>query len=133
MAGQAIPAKYLDLFKKKAFGHLATLMPNGSLQVTPVWVDWDGTYVIVNTARGRQKARNMERDRRVAIEIQDPDNPYRYLAVRGKVAEITEQGADASIDNLSLKYTGNAKYQNRRAGETRVIFKISPEHVSGSG
>jgi PPOX class probable F420-dependent enzyme len=127
-----IPEQYLDLFQKRAFCHLATLMPDGSPQITPVWVDLDGEYVIVNSARGRQKDRNLQRDGRVALEIQDPDNPYRYLLVRGRVVEITEKGADASIDQLAQKYLGLDKYPHRQPGEVRVIFKIKPEHVSGS-
>lgn len=125
--------KYRDLFEKRAFGHLATLMPDGSPQVTPVWVDFDGTYIIVNTARGRQKDRNLRHDGRVAIEIQDPDNPYRYVEIRGRVAEITEQGADESIDRLAFKYTGSPTYQFRQPGERRVIYRIKPEKVSGIG
>ncbi len=130
---QKIPASYRDLFKKRSFAHLATLMADGSPQVTPVWVDYDGEYVIVNTSRGRQKAINMERNGRVAIDIVDPDNPYRYVTIRGRVAEATEKGADQSIDQLSARYTGNPKYQNRTPGEVRVIFKIAPEHVKAQG
>ncbi len=130
MTESKIPQKYLDLFQKKAFAHLATLMPDGSPQVTPVWVDYDGEYVLVNTARGRQKTRNVERDPRVAIEIMDPENAYRFLQIRGQVVEITEEGADALIDHLSEKYTGNPLYQNRRQGEVRVTLKIKPEDVS---
>jgi PPOX class probable F420-dependent enzyme len=84
-----VPADYLDLFSKPAFAHLATLMPDGSPQVTPVWIDYDGTYLIVNAAQGRQKNRNMAKRSRVAIDVIDPDYPYRYLAVRGYVREIT--------------------------------------------
>ena len=127
MADNKIPKKYEDLFKKRAFGHLATLMPDGSPQVTPVWVDYDGEYVLVNTARGRQKDLNMERDPRVALEIQDPDNPYRYLQVRGRVVEVTEEGADQHIDKLAKKYTGNDRYQNHQPGDVRVVYKIEPE------
>lgn len=132
---QALPGleQYRDLFDKRAFAHLATLMPDGSPQVTPVWVDFDGAHIIVNTARGRQKDRNLRQDGRVAIEIQDPDNPYRYVEIRGRVAEITEQGADESIDRLAFKYTGSPTYQFRRPGEQRVIYKIKPEKVSGMG
>ncbi len=129
MARNAIPQKYLYLFKEKAFAHLATLMPDGSPQVTPVWVDYDGEYVLVNTARGRMKTKNVQRDPRVAIEIQDPDNAYEYVQIRGKVVEISEEGADDLIDHLSEKYTGNPVYQNRRAGEVRVTLKIEPEHT----
>jgi len=91
---EVIPAKYRDLFNKKAFASLTTLMPDGSPQTTPVWVDVDGDYVIFNSAKGRQKDRNVRRDPRVAMAIIDPDNPYRYLEIRGKVAEITEQDGE---------------------------------------
>src|SRR5579884_197905 len=82
-----IPEKYRDLFSKRAFAHLATLMPDGQPQVTPVWCDFDGKYVRVNSARGRQKDRNMRRNPNVAMAISDPDNPYRYLEVRGRVID----------------------------------------------
>lgn len=127
MADHGILKKYEDLFKKRAFGHLATLMPDGSPQVTPVWVDYDGEYVLVNTARGRQKDLNMERDPRVALEIQDPDNPYRYVQVRGRVVDVTEEGADQHIDKLARKYTGKDRYQNHQPGNVRVVYKIKPE------
>jgi PPOX class probable F420-dependent enzyme len=127
-----IPEEFQDLFKKRAFAHLATVMPDGSPQVSPVWVDYDGKHLIVNSARGRQKDRNLGREPRVALSLQDPDDPYRWLTVRGKVAEITEEGADDSIDNLAVKYTG-AKYKWRTPGQVRVIYRIEPEHVSHSG
>jgi len=129
----SIPSEFLDLFQKRAFANLATVMPDGSPQVSPVWIMLDGDYLIVNTARGRQKDRNMRRSARVAISIQDPDNPYRYLLVRGRVAEVTEAGADAVIDALAKKYLGADTYPYRRADEVRVTYKIEPEHVSGSG
>jgi PPOX class probable F420-dependent enzyme len=127
---QAIPEQYLDLFQKRAYAHLATLMPDGSPQVSPVWVDLQDGTLIVNSARGRQKDRNMRRDARVAVEIQDPENPYRFLLVRGRVIKITEEGADASIDRLAFKYLGQEKYPNRRPGEVRIIYQIEPEHVT---
>ena len=127
MPAKSIPKNYLDLFSKKAFAHLSTLMPDGSPQVTPVWVDYQDGFVLVNSARGRQKDRNMRRDPRVAIAVLDPDNPYRYVQVRGRVVEITEVGADAHIDKLAFKYLGREKYPNRRPGEIRVIYKIQPE------
>lgn len=133
MAAQPIPNEYRDLFEKRAFANVATLMPDGSPQVTPMWVDYDGTYVLVNTARGRQKDRNLRRDPRVALTIMDPDNPYRYLLIRGRVAEITEQGAVEHIDALAKKYTGADKYQNLQPGEVREIIKIQPEQVTGWG
>lgn len=128
---QTIPSNYQDLFQKRAFGHLATVMPDGSPQVTPVWVDYDGKYILINTARGRQKDLNMQRNPRVALEVLDPDNPYRYLLIRGKVVDATEEGADEHIDKLAKKYTGSDRYQNRRQGEVRVIYKIEPLFVKG--
>lgn len=133
MAVQPIPDKYRDLFQKRAFAHVATAMPDGSPQVTPMWVDYDGTYILVNTARGRQKDRNLRRDPRVALTIMDPDNPYRYLLIRGRVAEITEQGAVEHIDRLAQKYVGTETYQNLQPGEVREIIKIEPKHVLGRG
>jgi len=127
-----LPEKYKDLFSKKAFGNLGTLMPDGSPQVTPVWVDFDGAHLIVNSAKGRQKDRNMRRDARVAITLSDPENPYRYLEVRGRVVEITESGADSHIDRMAKKYLGMDKYPWRQ-GEVRVLYKIQPEHTTTMG
>lgn len=127
----AIPDKFLDLVtKKKAFANLATLMPDGSPQVTPVWIDYANGVLRVNTAKGRTKARNMTTGARVAIAIQDPDNPYRYLQVRGRVKHMTEQGADAHIDALAKKYLGQDKYPYRRPGEVRQIYEIEPTHTN---
>src|ERR1700756_1955886 len=108
----AIPEKYTDLLSpnKKAFAHLATLMKDGSPQVTPVWFDNVDGMIRVNTARGRVKDRNMKVGSRVALSIQDPDNPYRYLQIRGKVVKETEEGADAHIDSLAKKYMGVDSY-----------------------
>jgi PPOX class probable F420-dependent enzyme len=127
---ETIPENFRDLFTKRAFGNLATLMADGRPQVTPVWCDFDGTHVLVNSAKGRQKDCNMRRDARVAIAVSDPDNPYRYLEVRGRVVEITEQGADAHIDRMAKKYFGVDKYPNRQPGEVRVLYKIQPEHTT---
>src|SRR5690242_9471150 len=130
---EPIPEQFKDLFAKTAFAHLATLMPDGRPQVTPVWVDLDGSYVRVNSAKGRVKDKNMRRNKHVALSIQDPDNPYRSLALQGEVVEITEQGADAHIDALAKKYLGKDRYPFRGPGEVRVIYKIRPEKVSTSG
>ena len=130
---EAIPEKHRDLFNKKAFASLATVMPNGHPQVTPVWVDYDGTHVLVNTAKGRVKDRNMKRDPRVSLAIIDPDNPYHYLEVRGRVIDITEQGADEHIDKMARKYLGQDKYPFRQPGEVRVLYKITPEKFSSMG
>jgi PPOX class probable F420-dependent enzyme len=128
----AIPEQYLDLFRKLSFAHVATLMPDGSPQVTPVWIDYDGAYILINTAKGRVKDRNMRRDGRVALSIVDPDDPYRRIQVRGRVADITEAGAKEHIDALAAKYWGNAKPFTHLPGEVRVIFKIAAEQVSGA-
>lgn len=125
-----IPEKFRYLFDKKAFGSLATLMPDGRPQVTPVWCDFDGARVIINSARGRRKDRNVARDPRVSLAISDPDNPYRYLEIRGRVVEITEEGADAHIDRMAKKYLGVDKYPHRAPGEVRVLYKIEPEQFS---
>ena len=125
--------KYRDIFDKKAFCHLATVGRDGRPQVTPVWCDFDGTHVRVNTARGRVKDRNLKANPNVALSAQDPDNPYRYVQVRGRVVEMTEQGADAHIDALAKKYIGKDRYPNRAAGEVRVLVKIAPESVQGMG
>jgi PPOX class probable F420-dependent enzyme len=129
----AIPDNYRDLFQKKAFAHLATIGADGSPQVTPVWVDFDGTHIRFNTARGRVKDKNLRRNPRVALSVQDPDNPYRYMQVRGRVAEITEQGADAHIDALAKKYMNQDKYPYRRPGEVRVLYRILPEKIHTLG
>jgi PPOX class probable F420-dependent enzyme len=129
----AIPDQYRDLFSKRAFASLATLMPDGRPQVTPVWTDLEGDYVIFNSAKGRQKDKNVRRDPRVAMAIIDPDNPYRYLEIRGRVVEIDEAGADASIDKLAKKYLGVDKYPYGQPGDVRVVYKIRPEHVTMMG
>ncbi len=130
---QIILEKYADLFEKQAFGNLATLMNDGSPQVTPVWVDYDGRYVRFNSAKGRVKDKNIRRDPRVSISLQDPANPYRYLEVRGRVVEITENGADDHINKLSQKYLGKPLYPHRQPGEVRVLYKIEPQKVSSMG
>jgi PPOX class probable F420-dependent enzyme len=124
-----IPESHQDLFRKKAFAHLATVMPGGHPQVTPVWVDYDGTYILVNSARGRQKDRNMRRQTKVGLDIMDPDNPYRYLGILGTVVEVTEEGAEQHIDKLAHKYTGAERYANHRPDQPRVIYKIVPDRV----
>jgi PPOX class probable F420-dependent enzyme len=131
-AAGPIPAEYLDLFRKRTFAHLATLMPDGTPHVTPVWVDYDGRFILVNSAAGRQKDLNMEKRRHVAIEIADPDNPNRYLHVRGPVVEISEVGADEHLDRLARRYLGMERYPPswRFPGEVRRIYKIAPTRVS---
>src|SRR5229473_1096189 len=128
-----IPEKFKDLFTKVAFAHLATSMADGSPQVTPVWVDYDGKHVRFNSAKGRVKDKNVRRDPRVSVSLQDPANPYRYLEIRGRVVEITEKGADDHINKLSQKYLGKPVYPYRQPGEVRVTYKIEPQKVSSMG
>lgn len=123
---------YLDLLQqKKAFAGLATIMSDGTPQVTPVWFDYHGGRVRVNTAKGRVKARNLKPRAAVALAIMDPDNPYRYVQIRGRVASATETGADAHIDSLAKKYLGKDQYPFRQPGEVRVMYEIEPVSVSG--
>ena len=131
--GSVIPTKYRDLFEKKAFANLATIMPDGTPQVTPVWVNLDGNDVYINSAKGRLKDKNMRSREKVALSILDPENPYRYLQVRGRVVNVTEIDADAHIDRLAKKYLEVDKYPFRREGEVRVTYRIRPEKVVGFG
>ena len=118
------------LFEKPNFPHLATLMPDGSPQVTPVWVALDGNRILVNTAEGRVKPRNVRRDARVAISVVDQENPYSSAFIRGRVVEVTQEGAEDLIDKLAKKYMGQDKYPWRQPGERRVTLVIEPEHVA---
>ncbi len=134
MASTTIPEKFLPvLTEKKALAHLATVMADGSPQVTPVWFLYDKGRFIVNTARGRIKDRNMTRNARVALSIVDPENPYAHLAVRGTIVRATEEGAAANIDLLAKKYLGKDKYPFGQPGEVRVIYEIQPTSVAGMG
>src|SRR6516225_8664838 len=129
----SIPENYMDLFRKPAFGVLTTLMPDGSPQTQPVWVDFENGEVIVNSALGRQKDKNMRRDPRVAVTLMDPDNPYRYLEIRGRVKEITQDGAGEHIHKMAKKYLRQDKYPWARQGEQRVLYKIEPEKANTRG
>jgi PPOX class probable F420-dependent enzyme len=129
-----IPASHTDLLKeKRALAALATLNADGSPQVTPVWVDFDGSNVLVNTAMGRVKTKNLEREPRVALTVIDPENPYRHLGLQGRATEITESGADAHIDKMAKKYLDKDTYPFRASGEVRVIVKIAPSKVYTMG
>ena len=128
-----IPQAYRDLLDKKSFAHVATIGADGAPQVTPVWIDREGEYIRFNTARGRVKTNNLERSPKIALSIQDPENPYRYIQVRGRVAEVTEKGADAHIDALAKKYLGQDRYPYRKAGEVRVTVKVMPEKIQSMG
>jgi PPOX class probable F420-dependent enzyme len=111
------------------FALLATANKDGSPQVTPVWIDFDGTYVLVNSEQRRRKTRNVKRNPRVAVTILEPGNPYQYMEIRGRVAEVTTDGAAAHIDKMAKKYLGQDKYPYNQPDDVRVIFKIEPERV----
>ena len=115
----------LALLNEAHLAHVATVMPDGSPHVTAVWVDTDGEHILINTAKGRQKYRNLERNPAIGVSIADCSDPYRTLSVRG-LAQIVQEGADAHIDRLAKKYTGAERYQNRRPGEERVTIRITP-------
>jgi PPOX class probable F420-dependent enzyme len=129
-----IPEKFRDLMEtKKAFANIATVMTDGSPQVTPVWFDYTNGKVRVNTAKGRVKSRTMTEGAKVALAIMDPDNAYRYIQVRGTVARATEDGADRHIDSLAKKYLDKDTYPFRQAGEKRIMYEITPESVDTMG
>ncbi|HVY55209.1 MAG TPA: PPOX class F420-dependent oxidoreductase [Thermodesulfobacteriota bacterium] len=113
----------------KNFAALSTLMPDGSPQVSIVWVDADDEHILINTAEGRIKPKNVRRDPRVAVAIADSENPYRQAMVRGRVVDLTHEGAEEQVDTLAKKYIGQDKYPWRSPDEKRVILKIKPEHV----
>ena len=125
-----LTANSIRLIEGKNIAHLATLMPDGSPQVTPVWIDHEGDVVLVNTAMGRVKQRNISRDHCVAVSITNQDDPYDKALIRGRVIAQTFQGAEAHIDKLAKKYTGASKYQKSLPDENRIILKIEPIKVS---
>lgn len=127
------PASHADIIDGKNLAHVATLMPDGSPQSTPVWIDREGDLIVFNTAEGRQKARNLDRDGRVALSIHDASNPYRYIQIRGKVVEKTFVGADAHIDKLAKKYLGVEVYPGHAPDQKRVIYRVRPEHIQTMG
>ena len=130
----AIPEKYLDLVtQKKAFAHLATILSDGSPQVTPVWFDYTNGVIRVNTAKGRVKARTLRDGAKVAMSILDPDNAYRYIQIRGHVSRVSEDGADAHIDSLAMKYLGKDKYPYSQPGDVRVMYEITPDATQAMG
>lgn len=124
---------FRKLLQEPAYCQLATLMPDGSPQVTQVWVDTDGEQILVNTAQGRQKELNVRRDPRVAVNVVDPTNAWRLAMVRGRVVDVTTAGADQLIDQLAKKYLNEDTYPFRRPEEVRVTLKILPERINEIG
>lgn len=124
-----IPDSHRELLTGPVYVQLATHMPDGSIQVNPVWCSFDGERVWINSAKGRVKDKNIRANPSVTIFAGDPQNPYRWLEVRGVVDEITEVGADAHIDDLAELYLNQRPYPFRQEGEERVIYKIKPQRV----
>ena len=119
------------LLTDKNYAHVATLNKDGSPQVSPVWVTYDGTHVIINSEQKRLKVRNLKRDPRVSLSVQDGANPYSYVEIRGNVVEITEKGGAEGIDWFAKKYLNLDDYPGNKPGDVRVVIKILPEHVAG--
>ena len=118
-----------EFLATRCYVHLATLMADGSPQVSPVWVETDGDLIVVNSAAGRVKDNNIRRDARVALSATHPDDPFRALMIRGRVVKVAEEGAEEGIDRLARKYIGSDRYEWRRSGEVRVAYYIQPETV----
>jgi PPOX class probable F420-dependent enzyme len=125
-----VPDEWKAVLQKPVFVHLSTLMPDGSPQASPVWVDIDGDELVINTAQGRRKDQNMKRDGRVALSVTDPDQPYKALMIRGKVSKVVTDGAEEHIDKLAKKYLGKDKYPFRKPNEKRIVYRVTPESVS---
>ncbi len=128
-----IPDTYADLLHASGFAHLASLGPDGAPQSHPVWYDWDGQDLNISTTKNRQKYRNVRRDPRVAVSILDPDNPYRYLELRGEVTHIEDDPDKAFIDRLAKKYLDRDEYPHKDPGAERVIIHIAPRHAASMG
>ena len=133
MAIPTIPDSHKPLLERPIIGNLATMLPGGLIQVNPVWVDYDGTYVRFNSAEGRQKDKNIKKNGIATVLLVDPENPYYWVEIRGRVVEITPEGAEAQIDSLAKKYLGAASYPWRREGEVRLTYKIQPERINTVG
>lgn len=133
MAADVVPRSHLDLLDKPGFAHLASLGPNGEPQSHPVWYDWMDGHLRISTTKDRQKYRNVTRDPRVSASIQDPENPYRYVEVRGRVVGIEDDPEKKFIDYLAGKYLGEEEYPNKQPDAERVIITIDPEHAATMG
>ena len=135
MSLKKIPEFHSDLIgdESPAYAYLATIMQDGTPQLTPVWFNTDGEYILINSAKGRVKDKNMRSRPQVALVIHDPKNPYRYIQVRGVISEIKGEGARQHINDLALKYTGKAGFTIKDPDEVRLIYKLIPENVHVSG
>ncbi|MBW3588708.1 MAG: PPOX class F420-dependent oxidoreductase [Actinobacteria bacterium] len=126
-----VPQSHRDILEKKGFAHVATIGPDGEPHSNPVWFDFDGTHVLISQTTSRQKMANFNRDPRVALSVLDPDDPYRYLEIRGTIADIQKDTSHGFINSLAKKYMGKDEYPE--PGEGRVIVKIAPERFTSMG
>lgn len=128
-----IPEGYRDLLETNALIHVATLGPDGGPQSNPVWFDWDGEHIKFSQTKTRQKYKNVERDPRIAVSIVDPENPYRYLEVRGEVTEIEEDPDNDFINAMAKKYLGMDEYPYHQPGDERIVLYLKPGHTTQMG
>lgn len=128
-----VPQELEDIFTKRSFGHVATIGPNGEPQSSPVWIDWDGTYLKFSQTDTRQKYRNLQREPRIAVSVHDPDQPYRYVEVRGKVARIEDDPDKTFINKMAKKYINEDVYPWSQPGEQRLVVYVQPEHTTKMG
>jgi PPOX class probable F420-dependent enzyme len=128
-----VPQQDLGLLESKALMHVATIGPKGEPQSSPVWFGWDGKYVSISQTKARQKYRNLVKDKRIALSIVDPENPYHYLEIRGTVVRVEEDPEKHFIDSMAQKYLGVEKYPGNQPGDERVVLYIEPERISRMG
>ena len=133
MTVTTIPESHSDILATTALAHIATIGPHGEPQNNPVWFDWDGTHLLFSQTKGRQKYHNLERDPRVAISIVDPQNPYRYLEIRGRLVRVDGDPNLDFINRMAKKYMGKDKYPWHQPGDERVVMVVEPEHTTKMG
>lgn len=130
---KAVLGDKADIFDAKSFPHVATIGPQGEPHTQPVWVDFDGEHILFSQTKTRQKVRNLKREPRIAVSATDPENPYRYIEVRGVVEKVVDDEGNAFIDSMAKKYLGQDKYTNHQPGDERVVVKVRPEHSTSMG
>jgi len=128
-----IPEEFADLLDKKAFWHIATIGPDGSPQSSPVWAGWDGEHLKFSLTRGRRKFHNLEANPEIAASATDPDNPYRYLEIRGRVVAVEDDPSLDFINSMAKKYMDLDKYPYHQAGDERVVMIVEPTHTTHMG
>ena len=128
-----IPESHADILDKASFWHIATVGPDGELQSTPVWADRDGDHVKFSLTKGRQKYENLTANPSIALSAIDPDNPYRYLEIRGTVVRVDDDGTNAFIDSMAKKYMGVDEYPFHQPGDERVVMVVAPTHTTQMG